>query len=202
MSRRILRVFAPTLILAATALSGCSGPTGPSVPMQPAEFAGAAECAEVTVRLPETVDDLELRLTNAQATGAWGNPAAVLLRCGVASPPPTTDQCLSVDGIDWIEDDSQAPTYRYTTYGRTPAAEVIIDSSTGVSGLTTLIDLNEAVSYLPQTGQCLGAEDVLGVPGFSDEDATEAPATTAPESTDPQSTSPESTAPEMATPAP
>ncbi|MDJ1371513.1 DUF3515 domain-containing protein [Gulosibacter molinativorax] len=161
MSRRIFTALAPVVVISALALTGCSGP---SVPMQPAEDAGAPECAEVTVRLPDTVDDLELRYTNAQATGAWGNPASVLLRCGVATPPPTTDQCLSLDGIDWVEDDSEAPTYRYTTYGRTPAVEVVIDSSTGVSGLNTLMDLNEAVSYLPQSGACVGAEDVLGIP--------------------------------------
>ena len=40
-------------------------------------------------RLPETVDGLERRETNAQATGAWGNPASVLLRCGVPTPGPT-----------------------------------------------------------------------------------------------------------------
>lgn len=174
MSRRILPALAPVFILAAATLAGCSGPS-PSVPMQAAEAAGAPECAEVTVRLPETVDDLPSRYTNAQATGAWGDPAAVLLRCGVPTPPPTTDQCLSLDGIDWIEDESDAPTYRYTTYGRTPAVEVVIDSTTGVSGLNTLVDLNEAVSYLPQTGKCVGAEDVLGMPEFS---GTEAPAAT------------------------
>lgn len=170
MSRRILSALAPVLILAVTALAGCSGA---SVPMQPAEDAGAPECAEVSVRLPETVDDLPQRHTNAQATGAWGDPAAVLLRCGVPTPAPTSDQCISLDGIDWVEDESEAPTYRYTTYGRTPAVEVVIDSTTGVSGLNTLMDLNEAVSYLPQTGACVGAEDVLGMPETTEPETTE-----------------------------
>lgn len=175
MSRRILPVLAPVLVFSAAALAGCSGP---SVPMQPAEYAGAAECAEVSVRLPETVDNLSKRYTNAQATGAWGNPASVLLRCGVETPGPTTDQCISLDGIDWVEDESDAPTYRYTTYGRTPALEVIIDSSTGVSGLNALMDLNEVVGYLPQTGQCVGAEDVLGIPELNMPDATDGPEAT------------------------
>lgn len=168
MSRRILPALAPIVVLSAVVLTGCA-----SVPMQPAEDAGAVECAEVSVRLPETVDNLPKRYTNAQATGAWGNPASVLLRCGVETPGPTTDQCISLDGIDWVEDESEAPTYRYTTYGRTPAVEVIIDSSTGVSGLNTLMDLNEAVGYLPQTGQCVGAEDVLSIPELNMPDETE-----------------------------
>lgn len=174
------------LALTAAALAGCSG-ISPSVPMQPAEDAGAPACAEVTVRLPEAVSGLELRHTNAQATGAWGDPAAVLLRCGVETPPPTTDQCISVDGVDWVENDDEAPTYRYTTYGRTPAVEVVIDSTQEVSGLTSLMDLNEAVSYLPQTGQCVGAEDVLDVPDAPG--ATDAPGTTdEPTATEPEAT--------------
>jgi hypothetical protein len=145
----------------AVLLSGCSGP---SVAMQPAESAAAPECADVTVRLPDTVDGLEKRETNAQATGAWGNPASVLLRCGVPSPGPTSDRCISLNGIDWIEDASEAPTYRYTSYGRTPAVEVAIDSSTGVSGTNALIDLQDAVGMLPQTGECVGPDDLLDTP--------------------------------------
>lgn len=132
--------------------------------MQPAESAAAPECADVTVRLPDTVDGLEKRETNAQATGAWGNPASVLLRCGVPSPGPTSDRCISLNGIDWIEDASEAPTYRYTSYGRTPAVEVAIDSSTGVSGTNALIDLQDAVGMLPQTGECVGPDDLLNTP--------------------------------------
>ncbi|MBF4551715.1 DUF3515 domain-containing protein [Pseudoclavibacter sp. RFBJ3] len=132
-----------------------------SVPMEPAPDAAAPECAEVSVRLPSTVDGLELRLTNAQATGAWGTPAGVLLRCGVPTPGPTSEQCVSLSGIDWIVDDSQAPTYRFTSYGRTPAVEVVVDSDVA-SGTTVLVDLDDAVSRLPKTGACVGADDVLG----------------------------------------
>ncbi|WP_125107852.1 MULTISPECIES: DUF3515 domain-containing protein [Gulosibacter] len=162
MSRFSLRPLAAlTIAASAVLLSGCSGP---SVAMQPAESAAAPECADVTVRLPDTVDGLEKRETNAQATGAWGNPASVLLRCGVPSPGPTSDRCISLNGIDWIEDASEAPTYRYTSYGRTPAVEVAIDSSTGVSGTNALIDLQDAVGMLPQTGACVGPDDLLNTP--------------------------------------
>lgn len=129
--------------------------------MEPAPDAAAPECAEVSVRLPSAVDGLGLRHTNAQATGAWGSPASVLLRCGVPTPGPTTDYCQNLNGIDWVLDDSQAPTYRFTSYGRTPAVEVIVDSDV-VSGTTVLIDLEDAVAKLPKTGACVGADDVLG----------------------------------------
>lgn len=165
-----IRPFAALAAIAipATFLVGCAGP---SVPMQPAEFAADPLCAEVTVRLPDVVNDLERRDTNAQATGAWGNPAAILLRCGVPTPPPTTDRCISINGIDWIEDASKAPTYVYTTYGRTPAAEVVLDM-TQVSGTASLIDLQDAVAQLPKTGGCVGADDLDELLDGQDPNAT------------------------------
>ncbi|RRJ86185.1 DUF3515 domain-containing protein [Gulosibacter macacae] len=153
--KRSLLTF-PLVALLGIALSGCSGP---SVPMQPAADAGNPICAEVSVRLPDVVDGLERRDTNAQATGAWGNPAAVLLRCGVPTPPPTTDRCISINGVDWVENSTEAPRYVYTTYGRTPAAEVVIDA-TKVSGTSALIALEEAIGYLPVTGGCVGPQDL------------------------------------------
>ncbi|PPF46058.1 DUF3515 domain-containing protein [Pseudoclavibacter sp. AY1F1] len=159
-SRTVSRIGSAVLATAASVvlLTACNSA---SVPMEPAPDAAAPECAEVSVRLPSTVDGLELRLTNAQATGAWGSPAGVLLRCGVPTPGPTSAECQSINDIDWIVDDSQAPTYRFTSYGRTPAVEVIVNSDVA-SGTNVLIDLTDAVSKLPETGGCVGADDVLG----------------------------------------
>jgi len=155
-ARRVVRASAAVLLtVAAVALSGCAA----AVPMQPAADAVNPDCATVIVHLPTTVADQPERETNAQATGAWGEPAAVLLTCGVAVPGPTTLPCLNINGIDWIEDDSEAPKYRYTTYGRDPATEVYIDSEL-VSGTTTLVDLGNAVSNVPATAQCVDADDV------------------------------------------
>ena len=137
-------------------VAGCAG----QVPMTPAADSNNPDCAAVTVRLPNTVADLSKRETNAQATGAWGSPASVLLTCGVEVPGPSTLPCVSVNNVDWIEDDSQAPLYRYTTYGRTPAVEVVIDSN-AVSGTTTLVDLGAAVGVLPQTAMCTDLADVF-----------------------------------------
>ena len=136
-------------------LAGCAA----AVPMQPAADAANPDCAEIIVRLPESVADQPSRETNAQGTGAWGDPAAVLLTCGVPVPGPTTLPCVNINGVDWIEDDSEAPQYRYTTYGREPATEVYLDSEV-VSGSTTLVDLAAAVSNIPATKACLGANDV------------------------------------------
>jgi hypothetical protein len=156
-TRRVVRASTAVLLtVAAALLSGCAAS---AVPMQPADDAVNPDCASVIVHLPATVADQPERETNAQATGAWGEPAAVLLTCGVAVPGPTTLPCLNVNGIDWIEDDSEAPKYRYTTYGRDPATEVYIDSEL-VSGTTTLVDLGNAVSNVPATTQCVDVDDV------------------------------------------
>ncbi|WXZ51180.1 DUF3515 family protein [Clavibacter tessellarius] len=51
-----------------------------------------------------------MRETDAQGTGAWGDPqSTVILRCGVATPGPTTDACISYDDVDWVEDDLEGP---------------------------------------------------------------------------------------------
>lgn len=134
--------------------SGCAT----TVALEPAADAKAVACADVVVRLPQSVAGQQARQTNAQGTGAWGDPAAVLLRCGVPTPGPTTNPCVSVNNVDWVEDDSDKPRYRFTTFGRTPAVEVILDYDV-VSGATTLADLSSAVATLPQTGQCTDVTD-------------------------------------------
>jgi hypothetical protein len=145
-----------TLVAGAALLTGCTA----IVPLEPAADAVNPTCADLIVRLPTSVAALPERETNAQATGAWGSPAAVLLHCGVTVPGPSTLPCLTVNGIDWIEDDSEAPLYRYTTYGRDPATELVIDSKK-VSGSTVLVDLANAVASIPAAGKCLGSEDLL-----------------------------------------
>jgi len=115
----------------------------------------------MTVRLPDTVADLPRRSVNAQATAAWGEPVAVIVRCGLPTPPPSTLPCASVEGIDWLRDDSDAPTFVFTTYGLDPATEVIVDSEV-VSGTTVLRDLARAVgSQSAPIGQCLDPASVL-----------------------------------------
>lgn len=139
---------------AALALTGCAQ----AVPMDPAADASDPDCAAVVVRLPDAIakdTDAEQpeRETNAQGTGAWGSPASVLLRCGVPTPGPTTDRCVTVNGIDWVIDESDPPNYRFTTYGRTPAVEVLVDNDV-VSGTTAITDLSGAVSVIPADDAC------------------------------------------------
>ena len=134
-------------MLAASALSGCAV----TVSMQPADDANSPDCAAVTVRLPDTVDGQDRQWTDAQATGAWGSPVSVLLTCGLEPAGPSELPCETVDGVDWIIDDADAPNYRFTTYGRTPAAEVYLDYDV-VSARSVLGALSSAVGTLPSNG--------------------------------------------------
>lgn len=142
-----LAVAAP-ILLAGALLTGCTS----TVSLQPAEDANSPACADVTVRLPDSVDGQPRRWTDAQATGAWGDPASVIITCGVPELGPTTLPCQSVNGVDWVIDESDAPRYRVTTFDRTPAVEVYLDNDI-VSSAQVLDRLSQIVSVLPQNGK-------------------------------------------------
>ena len=130
--------------------------------LDPAPHANDPVCADVTVHLPSSLENLPRRETNAQATGAWGQPAVVLLRCGVTVPIVSELPCVQTDDIQWLRDDSKAPTYVFTTYGRTPAIAVVVDQSKLSPG-PTLQDLEAVVGYTKTNGhKCLSVEDSLG----------------------------------------
>ena len=131
------------------ALSGCAS----TVNLEPAEGSNDPACAEVMVRLPSQLGGLEERYTNAQATAAWGDPAAVLRRCGLEPVEVSPLPCVTAAGIDWLVDDALAPSYRFISYARYPAVEVIVDSD-NASGITSLEGLSGAVAQLPATKAC------------------------------------------------
>lgn len=130
-------------------LTGCT----PIVNLGAAEFSNDPACAEVSVRLPDQLGELNKRQTNAQATGAWGDPAAVLLRCGLEGVEVSTLPCVTAGEVDWLVDDSDAPNYRFISYARFPAVEVIVDSK-NASGITALEGLGQAVSQIQATKVC------------------------------------------------
>lgn len=157
--RRATLLITIGVALASMALGGCSS----TVPIEPAADAQNAQCADVIVRLPDTVStEFALRQTSAQGAGAWGDPSAVILRCGVPVPDPTsTLPCVSVDGIDWLRDQgAEANIMILTTYGRTPAVEVVIDKDKAAIGVV-LTDLSRAVGYTTKESECTVIEDSL-----------------------------------------
>ena len=138
-----------TLALALLSLTGCAA----TVNLEPAQDANDPACAEVSVRYPDEIGDLKQRYTNAQATTAYGDPAAVLVRCGLEPAFASTLPCVSAGEVDWLVDDADAPNFRFISFGRTPAVEVIVDSESA-SGITALESLSQAVSKLPATAFC------------------------------------------------
>ncbi len=139
-------------------LSGCAS----SVNLSPAARSNAPECANMIVRLPDTVAGLAARTVNSQATAAYGDPTAVIIRCGLERPGPTVVPCFTMEGVDWLRDGTAAPEFIFTTYGLDPATEVIVDS-TRVSGTDVLRDLSRAVgSQSAPVARCLALQDVLG----------------------------------------
>lgn len=126
--------------------------------MEPAPYANDPACADVIVRLPDEVAGEKRRYTNAQSTGAWGSPANILLYCGTELSVPTTDDCVSVNGVDWVIDRSNAPMYRFDAYGRNPGLHVIVNGD-AVSGTETVLALRQVVEMLPQERQCVSLVD-------------------------------------------
>ena len=138
-------------------LSGCA----PTVNLEAAEQANTAECANMTVRLPDTIAGEARRSVNAQATAAWGDPVSIIVRCGVPMPEPTVLPCFEVAGIDWLRDDRDAPRFIFTTYGLSPATEVIVDS-VRASGTEALLELARAVGSQSEPVQrCIDPSDVV-----------------------------------------
>ena len=160
MSSRRSRALGFALILPLLAvLSGCTT----AVSLEAAPDANNPDCANVTVRLPDTVGTLDALETDAQATGAWGDPVAVILRCGVEVPGPSTQLCIEIPGtgISWLLDDTDAPNYRYTSYGRDPAVSVAVNTEI-ISAGVALDDLANAVSFTPLNGrECTGFADTV-----------------------------------------
>ena len=145
------------LALGLVVLQGCA----PTVRLEAAADANAVECANMMVRLPDELAGLERRGVDAQSTAAWGNPTAVIVRCGLPKPDPSPLPCASVDGVDWLIDESDRPRYVFRTYGLNPSTEVIVDSEV-VSGTQVLDELSAAVgSQSTPVAKCIDVTDVF-----------------------------------------
>lgn len=149
------RVALSAAVLAlAAGLSACT----PIADVEPAPDAANPDCATVMVALPSELADQQQRETDSQATAAWGEPAKIILRCGVPVPGPTTDQCATVNGVDWILREDET-TWTATTYGREPAVEVLFNPEE-VSSSTLLVQLENSVTRIEPTRECISSNDL------------------------------------------
>lgn len=122
--RQALRAGTPAVLLALAAglVAACSS----AVQVTPAARADTAACAKVARHWPQRVGHLERTKTTSDSptVAAWGNPA-VIARCGVTSPGPTTEQCITVNGVDWVAH-RLSDGVRFVSFGRDPAVEVLV----------------------------------------------------------------------------
>ncbi|MFK0241383.1 DUF3515 family protein [Microbacterium sp. NPDC090281] len=148
-SRR-LAVLAGAVALAAM-LTGCST----TVHLEPAADANNPACANVSVLLPDAVGDLDRLWTDAQATGAWGDPT-VVLRCGVEPPAPSALVCTTLGGVDWLVLEQEEERQRLVTYGRDPAIEVSIRRGEQVDFQSIVDKISSSIQagLAPATAQC------------------------------------------------
>lgn len=142
--------FLLTAALALTAFAATLTGCAPAVSLTPAADANNPACASVIVRVPKVIDTLSRVWTDAQGTAAWGTPSAVILACGGTSPAASELPCQTVNGVDWLVDDSKDPLFRFTTFGRKPAVTVLINYKQ-IGARDTLSALATAVNTLPKT---------------------------------------------------
>lgn len=155
--RQVTRALFGCLAVSALALSlsACTS----TVSLQAAPASNDPGCAAISVRLPSDVDGNAQRSTDAQATSAWGNPTRIILRCGLPEVKASTLICTTIGGVDWLVDPSQAPSYRFITFGRNPATEVIVDYK-HASGVSTIDALSQAVAAGPAADvRCLNPKN-------------------------------------------
>jgi hypothetical protein len=160
-TRRATRQWRGAAVLAAIglSLSACSA----AVDVEPAKDAANPACAPMMVALPDALGDAERRKTNSQATAAWGDPSKVILRCGVNVPGPTTDRCVTVNGVDWVIKEGD-PVWTLTTFGREPATEILFEPEGQVSSATVLAELAAPAGKIPATKRCIGQEELQNLP--------------------------------------
>lgn len=107
------------------AITGCRSSVAVTAPA----LAGSPACQQVGALWPQTVSNqpVEQTSTDSPAVHAWGDPA-IIARCGVSSPGPTAQDCIDANGVDWVAH-QLSDGYRFTTYGRDPAIEVLVPST-------------------------------------------------------------------------
>lgn len=127
--------------------------------LRAAERASGPACAGLAGRWPGRLDGHDRERVAVTGAEAWGG-GAVTARCGLVSPGPSPDPCMSVNGVDWLLElarSRQSGKKVLVSYGRTPAVEVTI--SPGVRAVdSVLIDLSEAVAPITQRSHCLDSQ--------------------------------------------
>lgn len=142
--RRARAAAASSIALGGLLLTACGGPVEVAVPVA----ADAPACADVSEYWPDEIAGMSPTETDPDhpAVIAWGDPA-VIARCGMPALGPTENQCIVVNGVDWVAEDLGDGT-KLTTFGREPAIEVLVPEEHG-PGPLLLPAFEEAAKQLP-----------------------------------------------------
>lgn len=143
-----LMVAVGTLVALVTGLAGCSR----TVPVTLPEAAADPACAAAAAAWPTAVSGLAQRAVSVDspAARAWGDPAIVAI-CGYPPPPPSTLECVAVDGVDWLIQ-PRSDGVQFTAYGRSPALDVLVPKAYAPEPLM-LPAFGPAARALPETGR-------------------------------------------------
>ncbi|MEF9906594.1 DUF3515 domain-containing protein [Streptomyces sp. P9-A2] len=147
-------------VLSALALlittAGCSSADGSASAAVPSPDAKVTElCRNLDEVLPSKVDgkNRDDPEPASALTAGWGGEA-IILRCGVGQPPKMADPKVAngndpkamaggVDGVDWLMEQQDDGTHRFTTASREAYVEVRVTDGRDSTGV--LIDLAPAV---------------------------------------------------------
>jgi hypothetical protein len=139
---------------AAVVLAGCTG-GGDEPDLSAAPGGGTPACTALVGRVPGTVLDRSRSTPQAAGVAVWGDPP-IVLRCGVDAPAgPTSNPCVTVDGVDWLLEnpDTTDEPASFLSYGRTPAIRVTVPGARQ-DAAGALVDLAPAVTPLPAAKRC------------------------------------------------
>ncbi|GAB3177644.1 hypothetical protein GCM10027060_02330 [Nesterenkonia halophila] len=152
---------------AGLALTAC----GSIADVEAAPHAADPDCAPVMIALPDSIGEADQRETNAQATAAFGDPSQAVVRCGVEPPGPSSEHCVSADGVDWLAVEEDGATWRLISYGREPAVEVLIDTEE-ISSSSVMLAMARPTKRIEADDRCPSVEqsleDVEGSGGAAD----------------------------------
>lgn len=159
LSRRARVLFAATLavLVVAGVLAVRAGSAADSggIDVAAAPRADAPECARIAKDYPDRLEDMDRDDTDIAGVASWGD-GKLVLRCGMEKPPPSTDSCATVDGVDWLwrERESGEGSKVLLTFGRTPGVEATLsDRLPAVDAV--IVELSRLVKPIEQRKKCL-----------------------------------------------
>lgn len=120
-----------TVALLAVAVGGYVVLRPRALATEAAPLAHDPACERVATHWPERVAGTARTPLAGDPAGvaAWGEPV-ILARCGVPSPPPTTNDCIAAEGVDWVaRGGTPGAGMVFVSYGRTPAIEVTVPAA-------------------------------------------------------------------------